>query len=412
MALLTRMFKRALAALLMTPLLLAGAQAATFSVKRGLNMDIWVTWPAPSAWGDANVLFPYPEWRRFVKPADLKALRQAGFDFVRIPLDPAPFISTTSARHLERLYDEVSATIDAATAAGLKVIVDLHTIPRGDDNPLGVEGVLGSEDSFVAYLDIVRRVSRVVAAKDPARVALEVMNEPSGECRDWQDRLVRLFAAARASAINATIILPGGCGGGAEGLAAVDPRDIVDDNVIWTFHSNQPFLLTQQGAQWAGDFIRYVTGLTYPPYAVGRDELEATLDTIRRRIRAEAPWSRRSGMLAYLDEQMAEIDTPEELSAAVEQPFATVAAWAKKHGIASGNILLGEFGMIRQEYQNPWVMPAASRAAYVKDMIAHAEAHGYGWAIWGYGGAFGVVDTFDGVPAEPDVLDVVRALKR
>ena len=29
--------------------------------------------------------------------------------------------------------------------------------------------------------------------------------------------------------------------------------------------------------------------------------------------------------------------------------------------------------MIRQEYGNPYVMPAADRAAYVKDMIARAE---------------------------------------
>ncbi|MGE0500907.1 MAG: glycoside hydrolase family 5 protein [Rhizobiaceae bacterium] len=394
----------------------APATAATFEAKRGLNMDIWVTWPDESGWGDAGVLFPYPEWRRFTHEADLRALKEAGFDFVRIPFDPAPFISGTSARHLDRLYEEVSATVDMALDADLKAIVDIHTIPRGD-SPLGVEGVLADEESFKAYLEIVRRMGRTISDRDPEMVAFELMNEPSTACdaagkAEWQERLVRLFAAARASAIGTTLILPGGCGGSAEGLAAVDPRQVLDDNVIWTFHSYQPFLLTHQGAEWAGDFIRYVTGLTYPPYAGGREVLETTLDEIRQRIRDEAPWARRAGMLSYLDEQIAEIDTPDKLATAVEAPFAEIAAWAKRYAIASEDILLGEFGMIRQEYQNPSIVPAAARAAYVKDMIEHAEAHGYGWAIWGYGGAFGVVDTFSGKKAEPDVLDVVRALPR
>jgi endoglucanase len=45
----------------------------------------------------------------------------------------------------------------------------------------------------------------------------------------------------------------------------IDPREFPDDNLIWTFHSYEPFLLTHQGATWAGDFIPYVTGLPYPP---------------------------------------------------------------------------------------------------------------------------------------------------
>ncbi len=34
------------------------------------------------------------------------------------------------------------------------------------------------------------------------------------------------------------------------------------------------------------------------------------------------------------------------------------------------NVTLGEFGMIRQEYGNPYVMPGKYRAAYIRDMIA------------------------------------------
>ncbi|TIV09764.1 MAG: glycoside hydrolase family 5 protein, partial [Mesorhizobium sp.] len=243
---------------------------------------------------------------------------------------------------------------------------------------------------------------------------LELMNEPIVDCDAngtnlWPDRQKKLFAAARASATRLTLILTGGCYSNAESLARIDPGTIPDDNIIWTFHSYDPFLLTHQGATWAGDFIQYVTGLPYPLTAVPKAQLDLTLDTIRDRIRAEAPWARQSGMLAYLDEQVAAMDSPEKLAAVMDAPFRTVDAWAKANGVRPQDITLGEFGMIRKEYGNGFVMPAAYRAAYVRDMIGRAEAHGFSWSVWSYGGAFGVVDAFDGEKAEPNVMDVIRS---
>ena len=66
--------------------------------------------------------------------------------------------------------------------------------------------------------------------------------------------------------------------------------------------------------------------------------------------------------------------------------------------------------MIRQEYGTPEIMRPEWRAAYVGDMIELAERFGFAWAIWGYGGAFGIVEAFGGTPAEPAVVDVVREL--
>ena len=152
------------------------------------------------------------------------------------------------------------------------------------------------------------------------------------------------------------------------------------------------------------------SGLGLP--ALSREELDAALAAVKDVIDADAPWSRRSGMKAYLDKLMAEIDTPEKLSEVMERPFETVDAWARKNGIGPENILFGEFGMIRQEYGNSFVMPAGERAAYYRDMIEKAEARGYAWSLWSYGGAFGVVEQFDFRKAEPDVLNVVRGLPR
>jgi endoglucanase len=116
------------------------------------------------------------------------------------------------------------------------------------------------------------------------------------------------------------------------------------------------------------------------------------------------------GLLAYLDEQAASIDTDEKLLGMMDAPFYQGEAWAKANGIKPENIMLGEFGMIRQEYGNPFVMPAEYRAAYVRNMVARAETHGFARSVWSYGGAFGIVDAFDGEKAEPDVMDVVKSL--
>ena len=402
--------------LLAAGILLAAAlssNAASFTMKRGINLDQWVTWPMEDRWHDETALLPFPEWKRFVGSDKLVKLKQDGFDFVRMPIDPAPFLSAKAEALHDRLFTEVHEAVRMVDAAGLKVIVDLHLVSR-DDNPAnGMAGVLGSDETFERYLDLVRRMGQTLAKEDPSRVALELMNEPGTVCdeagnADWRDRLLKLYAAARSSATKLTLVLTGGCAGNADGLVAMKASDIPDANLIWTFHSYQPFLLTHQGAMWAGDFIRYVTGLTYPLDA----STPETRETIRKRIEEEAPIMRRPGMLGYLDEQLAELDTPEKLDAIIQRPFDQVADWAERNRVPPEQILLGEFGMIRQEYQNPFIMPASSRAKYAKDMIAASEKHGFAWAIWGYGGAFGVVESFDGQAAEPDVLDVIRQLPK
>jgi hypothetical protein len=417
MALMTAMIKTLMAALLVLAASALSGQAATFSMKRGLNLDEWTTWPAEDKWQDPKAILPYPEWRKFLNDDDLKALKSAGFDFLRMPVDPSPFLSDQTLALRDDLYASVLDSVRMINRAGLKVIVDMHLIPGGSSRKIGMGEVMDDPQTFEAYVDMVRKMAHTLAAEDPRQVAFELMNEPIVDCDAdgtslWPERQRKLFAAARSSATKLTLILTGACYSNAASLARIDPKTIPDGNVIWTFHSYDPFLLTHQGATWAGDFIRYVTGLPYPLSAVSRAQLDVTLDTIRATIRAEAPWARQSGLLAYLDEQVASMDSPAKLLALMDAPFNQVEAWAKANGIKPQNITLGEFGMIRQEYGNPYVTPAKYRAAYVRDMIARAEAHGFSWSVWSYGGAFGIIDAFHGDKAEPDVMEMIRGLPR
>jgi endoglucanase len=413
MPFLAQAIKRMVAALVIC--LTLPAHAATFEVRRGINLDAWTTWPDESRWDEREAILPFPEWRKSVSEADLAALKAAGLDFVRMPVDPSPFLSDKTAALRDDLFASVLDSARMANAAGLKVIVDLHLMPAGSNRSIGMGQVMKDPALFDRYVELVRRMGRTLAKEDPERLAFELMNEPVIGCADaeqkvWEDRLMRLFSAARASATRLTLILSGSCWGTAEGLAALDPQMVPDANVLWSFHSYAPFLLTHQGATWAGDFIPHVTGLPYPPYSVPRAELDAALERIRETIRRDAPLLRRAGLLSYLDELVAGVDTAEELDAAMAEPFDTVGQWASRNGIPSSDILLGEFGMIRQEYGTENIVPARYRAAYYRDMIALAEKRGFAWSMWSFGGAFGIVEEFEGRKAEPEVMETVRGL--
>src|SRR5512132_2721987 len=107
MALLGAMIKTLMAALLALGALVLPGQAATFSMKRGLNLDQWTTWTGEEKWNDPKAILPYPEWRKFLKDDDLKALKDAGFDFLRMPVDPSPFLSDETLSLRNDLYASV-----------------------------------------------------------------------------------------------------------------------------------------------------------------------------------------------------------------------------------------------------------------------------------------------------------------
>ncbi len=405
-----------LALLFALGLLPSVANAAEFAPRRGLSLETWQTWPAEERWDERDVMLPYPQWQGHLGPADLKALKSAGLDFLRIPVDPAPLLSERARALHGDLVGSVMAAVDVVNAAGLKALVDLHSIPS-DSRTVNTRTILEDDARFETYAALVAEIAGRLSGKDPSAVALELLNEPVTGCEGddaarWQGQLERLHAAARAAAPGLTLVLSGACWGSAEGLDALDPAAFRDKNLLWSFHSYDPFLLTHQGAGWAGDFIPYVTGLPYPLDSVPRAELDAAVERIRDRIRAQAPLTRRPGMLSYLDEQVAALDTSEELHAAMAVPFDRVAAWAKRNGIMPADILLGEFGMIRQAWEGDYTVPAAERAAFYRDMIGLAEDQGFAWSMWSYGSDFGVVEQFGGQQAEPDVIDMVRHLLR
>ena len=137
---------------------------------------------------------------RTVKADDLAKLKADGFDFLRMPIDPAPLLSENAAGLRDRLHQEIVESARMVNAAGLKVVVDMHSIPWGDDRSYSTDKAMKDDAVFDAYVAMLGDTARSLAGEDPTMVALEVMNEPTIECDvgddAWQKRLSRQIGRA------------------------------------------------------------------------------------------------------------------------------------------------------------------------------------------------------------------------
>ena len=203
-----------------------GAGAEPLHLQRGVNGDLWNNWGSiAELQADPEALAVFPDWRRTVTPQMFAALSEEGFDFIRLPLDPGPALAYGPGPDQDRLIDGMRAAADLGLAAGLKVIIDLHPIPRGEDIG-GAESIVG--DQFPAYVTLVGHIASRMSDLPVDRVALELLNEPVFDCEGvfagappkWPDMQARLHAAARKAAPDRTLTRTGARG-------CLDPAHVI-----------------------------------------------------------------------------------------------------------------------------------------------------------------------------------------
>ena len=83
---------------------------------------------------------PFQPDRAIPARADLAALRSAGIDFVRLPVDPGPLMALSGAQR-ERLIAHVLGAIELCNGEGLAVIVNLH--PNGATHHFNPKNLVG-----------------------------------------------------------------------------------------------------------------------------------------------------------------------------------------------------------------------------------------------------------------------------
>lgn len=342
----------ALVAALSSPLV----ARASGEFHRGVNLSNWFE----------------QEGRLPVSLTELSKLRLAGFDHVRIPVDPTLIgwrpTKTLEATRLAQLEQAVAN----ALAAGLDVIVDISPDDKTKDS-------IESENAvFKSYSEMLGTLARPLARLPRNRIALELLNEPQfygWNGGRWQSMQAQLIASVRAVAPDLTLIAMGNKGGSLAGLA--DLESYPDPNVIYSFHYYSPFIFTHQGASWspAGIFAHVLypseLALQSPPAILPIDK------SVKRA---------RSTLDDYLNG---------------DWNATTIAARLMLAGdLAKGRnirIICDEFGVIRDN------VDPASRNRWLHDVRTALERMNIGWTVWEYADGFGVASKQASAEGAPEL---------
>jgi hypothetical protein len=393
----------------------AEAQRGRPSFCRGVSIDNLVYWGRLRA-GDpghyANEPFAGPE--HTLPDALLANVVTAGFDFVRLTVDPGPFLDLEGQAR-EALDGLLAHTLGRLRRFGLAVMVDLHpnTQVRAYDPVTWLTSV--SDPMFARYLALVRHIARLLGDRMDAGIAFELMNEPPygydrSSARRWQAMLETLHDAARAQAPDTVLVLSGARGGSAGGLADVDPAPFRGSRVLYAFHYYEPHVFTHQGVPSDGQGTRswrYMSDLPYPPAEGSR---AATLAKVESNVRSDVALDPAARMRALRQaENVAEAYLASDAGPErVATDFDAVLAWAWRGGVEASAILLGEFGVTRT-YGPYRAAGAQARADWLRDVRTAAERRGFGWALWELVGSGGMASvTADGAVTLDD--GTLRAL--
>jgi len=328
------------------------------ALARGVNVAHWFRFP-PS-WAEPDVV-------GYLRDSDLRALKAAGFTFIRLPVDPAMVALPDGRWHPHRLR-QVETVVGRITASGLAVVLEPHPV---SSTPLDTDPA-ARERIFRFW----RELAPSMAKFPPEKVFLELMSEPvfRGREAEWYAMQQALAAEVRARAPLHTIIATGAGWSSIDGLLLLAP--LADPNVVYTFHFYWPMAFTHQGTSYAGPQFGALRGLPWP--AMPTEACRAALPPQGSpQAEATAAWYCRAGFDA----------------ARLVAEIGRARAWADQHGVA---LLAGEFGASC----NP--PDRAAKVRFMRDVRLAMEANRVGWALWG-------LDNCQGFGADPRRRDFTLA---
>ncbi|RWN91988.1 MAG: glycosyl hydrolase family 5 [Mesorhizobium sp.] len=376
--------------------------------RRGVNAWPWFSltreFPAPRTDYDWP---PFQSQRPVPTPDDLRRLRRTGLDFIRLPVDPGPFLAADAITR-GRLLDILDAAVTATLHADLGIIVNIQA--NAATHYWNPDRMVSSTaaPAFDLYRGLVGELAGRLARFQPGRVALEPVNEPAQACASnvWSQIQLSLLTAARASAATLPLVVTGGCGSMVSGLTALDPAPLSPfEPILFTFHFYEPYLFSHQGAPWMREPV--YRSLNNVPWPASAGSLEQTLASVGARMAQDTEIPEDAKQAAYAEtERVLKVyfdARPDRWF--VDKYLRQVRDWADGHGLAPERIIMGEFGALRTDARYV-AAPNPDRARYIADVRRSAEELGFAWALW---------DLFDGMGMMDDTTraldpDIIAAL--
>ena len=343
----------------------AGAACADFSLppaaldlRAGITIDQWLVTVPPT---------------KTIAAADIRGIREAGFRYVRLPVNPAPLLS--GERFAPERTGDLRDALEIILGERMPVLVVVHPEPEFKRRFLL---------DAAARLELARILDALagwLAAWPKDRLAFGLMAEPFAPegAVDWNWSAIQreLLLAVRRVMPEHLVVCAGARYGTIEGLLDLEPA--ADPRVVYDFHCYDPFTFTHQGAAWTKNWAgvyRDLACFRNVPYPSTPEDVAAIIPAIV----AAAPADHRADLerhfRVYGEERWDGARVRAEISKAAE--------WARAHRAA---LMCGEFGVLA-------TAPAADRLRYLRDVRSACEERGIGWAVWSYHTEFRI--------AEPD----------
>ncbi|WP_043360038.1 glycoside hydrolase family 5 protein [Belnapia sp. F-4-1] len=307
------------------------------TLARGLNVAHWFRFPPD---GSTRAL------RNYMDDAAIASLKQAGFTYIRLAVGPEVVMRGDGIAS-DKL-DAIVSAIERFQKAGLAVMVEPHPQNLGNWN------LQTNADARRKLLGFWRDLAPALAHLPPALTFPEVVNEPMfADPAQWDRMQGDLVAIIRAALPRNTIVLAGADWSSINGLLRVKP--VADRNVVYTFHTYEPQVLTLLASWEQGVDTASLGKLPFPV-------------TDQARCRAAV-----AGIQHQRTRDIANYWCSERHDAAtIAANVNRAVRWGRDNGVS---VALTEFGAVRALNED-------SRNAYLEAVRQAADQARIGWGLW------------------------------
>lgn len=320
---------------------------ADFKIFKGTNIAHWLSQ------SDARGA----ERDSFFQEKDVIAIKELGFDHIRLPIDEEQMWDENGARH-EDAFKLMTNCIDWCVKHQLKVIVDLHILRSHHFNaevkPLWTDPK-EQEKFYQLWVDLSASLQKYSVGD----VAYELMNEAVADDPElWNNLVANAVKTLRTIEPERIIVI------GSNKWQSAQTFDVLkvpnDKNIILSFHFYEPFLLTHYHASWTN--LRDYTGPVHYP---GELLTQAEFDMLS------------ADQQAIVKDHVGKVWNMEKLEEMMQLPIQK----AKELGLP---LYCGEYGVIAGA-------PEEDRISWYNDMISIFNKNGIASANWNYkSGSFGM----------------------
>ena len=243
-----------------------------FTIAKGTNVAHWLS--QSSKRGEDR--------KKFITPADIKAIADMGFDHIRLPVDEEQLWDEKGNRHADAFQLMVNC-IDWCRDNNLRVVVDLHILRshhfNAKEKPLWTNPA-EQEKFCTLWLDL----SSALKKYSNSLVAYELMNEAvADDPEQWNQLIAKLMKVLRKVEPNRTIVIGSNRWQSYSTFSELKVP-AADKNIILSFHFYEPFLLTHYHASWTNQ-RNYSGPVHYPGVILTQEEFDNLPGDVKPEVR-------------------------------------------------------------------------------------------------------------------------------